>query len=89
MFRGLALKLSYSGIPAVGTLQYPMENSLAIIFIRGFYTSLNKGMPIDIAAQRGRIEISDFLSDNKLIRNASAFGSSVIYMQGPDTIIVE
>lgn len=86
-FRGVALKLVYSNIPAVVALQYEVENNVANMFAEKFYQSLGEGKPIDVAVQDGRSKLGMFLDEDQNYSNR-AFGSPVVYLQSSDGIII-
>ena len=86
-FRGLALQLVYSGIPAVVALQYKVENEVANLFAKTFYQSLGKGKPVDAAVQDGRRELGIYLNEKENF-SSRAFGSPVVFLQTPESIII-
>jgi hypothetical protein len=87
-FRGVALQLVYSKIPAVVAMQYPIENRVANSFSIKFYQSLSEGDPVDVATQKGRAELAVYLDERNF--SSRAFGSPVVYVQGgAETIIVK
>ncbi len=71
-FRGTALKLVRSYIPAVVAMQYKVENEVANLFADAFYRSLSQGNPVDEAVQAGRLKLKKFLSE----KNSSAAARS-------------
>jgi len=52
-----AATLARSGISAVAAMQFPISDSAASAFVRGFYTAIAQGRSIDEAARSGRISI--------------------------------
>ncbi|OPY72222.1 MAG: CHAT domain protein [Syntrophorhabdus sp. PtaU1.Bin002] len=85
-FRGVALQLVYSKVPAVVAMQYPIENKVAIAFANKFYKSIGEGKPVDVAVQEGRHELGMYLDEEHF--SSRAFGSPVVYLQSADGIIV-
>jgi hypothetical protein len=86
-FRGVALQLVYSKVPAVVAMQYPIENNVANSFADKFYQSLGEGKPIDVAVQDGRLELAMYLNEGQNF-SSRAFGSPVIYLQTAEGIII-
>ncbi len=86
-FRGIALQLVYSQIPAVVAMQYEVENIVANLFAKIFYQSLGKGKRIDEAVQDGRMELGMFLDEGQSF-SSRAFGSPVVYLQSAEGIII-
>jgi hypothetical protein len=85
-FKGLALQLVYSKVPAVVAMQYPIKNKAAIKFATKFYECLGEGKPIAVAVQVGRHELGMYM--DKKHYSSRAFGSPVVYLQYADDIIV-
>ena len=85
-FGGLALQLVYSKVPAVVAMQYPIENKMAVKFARMFYQCLGEGEPIDVAVQKGRLELGMYLDEENF--SSRAFGSPVVYLQSAEGIII-
>jgi hypothetical protein len=86
-FRGTALKLVRSYIPAVVAMQYKVENEVANLFADAFYRSLSQGNPVDEAVQAGRLKLKKFLSEKKFF-SSRAFGSPVVFLQTANGIII-
>jgi hypothetical protein len=86
-FRGVALQLAYSRVPAVVAMQYEIANSMATRFANKFYESLGKGKPIDVAVQDGRLELGMFTDEEQNFSNR-AFGSPVVFLQNAAGIII-
>jgi len=86
-FRGLALKLVYSRIPAVVAMQYKIDNTVANKFTQRFYQSLGEGKDIDLAVQDGREELGLFLDKEENYCN-KAFGTPVVYLQSADGMFI-
>jgi len=86
-FKGLALQLIDSKIPAVVAMQYEVRNDVANHFAAVFYQSLSEGRAIDDAVQRGRIDLGTNSKDWPNYSNR-AFGCPVIYMQKSNTEMV-
>jgi CHAT domain-containing protein len=86
-FRGVALQLAYSRVPAVVAMQYEIKNSMATQFANKFYESLGKGKPIDVAVQDGRMELGMFTDEEQNFSNR-AFGSPVVFLQNAAGIII-
>ena len=57
LFSGTAAALTRSGIGAVAAMQYPISDSAAVAFARGFYAALALGLGVDEAMSAGRIAI--------------------------------
>lgn len=76
-FKGLALQLIYSKIPAVVAMQYAVQNDIADHFAITFYQSLSKGKAIDVAVQDGRRELGSCCRPSYSDRS---FGCPVIYL---------
>lgn len=55
---GVAQMLSAGGIPAVVAMQFPISDSAALKFSKGFYDSLTAYEPIDVCVLRGREAIT-------------------------------
>ncbi len=85
-FRGLALQLVYSRVPAVVAMQYPVTNLVASRFAVKFYESVGEGKPIDLAVQEGRLELGLYLTAENF--SSRAFGSPVVYLQSAEGIIL-
>jgi CHAT domain len=85
-FRGLALQLAYSNIPAVVAMQYEVPNKAANQFANTFYKSLGEGKPIDVAVQAGRLSLGTLTADDNYI--SREFGSPVVYLQSAEGIII-
>ncbi len=85
-FKGLALQLIYSKIPAVVAMQYAIGNGVANDFAVAFYQSLSEGKSIDAAVQDGRIVLGT--SSRKQNYSDRSFGSPIIYLQKCSTEIV-
>jgi hypothetical protein len=85
-FRGVALQMVYSGIPAVIAMQYPITNKAAIQFAQKFYECLGQGKPVDVAVQEGRLELGMYLEDSNF--SSRDFGSPVAFLQSGDAIIL-
>ncbi len=85
-FRGVALQLVYSLVPAVVAMQYPIENKPAIQFAQKFYECLGEGKPIDVAVQEGRQELAMYLKKEHF--SSRDFGSPVVYLQSAEGIII-
>ncbi|MFX0197422.1 MAG: CHAT domain-containing protein, partial [Candidatus Hodarchaeota archaeon] len=85
-FRGVALQLVYSKVPAVVAMQYPIKNKVAIEFAKKFYQCLGEGKPIDVAVQEGRLELGMYLDERNF--SSRAFGSPVVYLQSAEGIII-
>lgn len=85
-FRGVALQLVYSRVPAVVAMQYPITNNVANCFAEKFYESLGKGTPIDVAVQEGRKELGMYLDEEESF-SSRVFGSPVVYLQSAEGII--
>ena len=85
-FKGLALQLVYSKIPAVVAMQYSVENKVAIQFAKTFYQCLGEGKPVDVAVQAGRLELGMYLGEQNF--SSRAFGSPVVYLQSAQGIII-
>lgn len=86
-FRGTALKLVRSYIPAVVAMQYEVENEVANLFADAFYRSLSQGNPIDESVQAGRLKLRKYLSEKKFF-SSRAFGSPVVFLQTANGIII-
>lgn len=86
-FRGVALQLVYSRVPAVVAMQYQVENRVAIRFARIFYQSLGEGKRVDEAVQAGRLELGMYLDEGQNF-SSRAFGSPVVYLQSAEGIII-
>jgi hypothetical protein len=86
-FRGVALRLVYSRIPAVVAMQYEVENEVASSFAKRFYQSLGEGKMIDEAVQDGRGELGVYLKEEESF-SSRAFGSPVVYLQSGEGIII-
>lgn len=84
-FRGAALQLVYSRVPAVVAMQYQVKNKVANLFALKFYESLGQGKPVDEAVQDGRRELRMFLKDKTF--SSQAFGSPVVFLQCADEIV--
>jgi DNA-directed RNA polymerase subunit M/transcription elongation factor TFIIS len=85
-FRGVALQLVYSKVPAVVAMHYPIKNKAAIEFSKKFYECLGEGKPIDVAVQEGRLELGMYLDPKHF--SSRAFGSPVVYLQSAEGIII-
>lgn len=85
-FRGVALQLVYSKVPAVVAMQYPVENLVANNFARKFYEALGEGKRIDEAVQEGRAELAMYLNEQNF--SSRAFGSPLVYLQSAEGIII-
>jgi len=86
-FRGIALQLVYSKVPAVIAMQYKVENIVANLFAHKFYQSLGEGKRIDEAVQAGRLELGIYLDEGQNFRSR-AFGSPVVYLQSGEGVII-
>jgi len=87
-FRGVALQLVYSRVPAVVAMQYQITNSVATSFANEFYQSLSEGKPIDVAVQNGRMKIGMRLDERKRNFTSRDFGSPVVYLQSAEGIVI-
>ncbi len=85
-FRGVALQLVYSKVPAVVAMQYPITNKEAIQFTQKFYECLGEGKPIDVAVQEGRQELGMYLEEQHF--SSRAFGSPVVFLQSAEGIVI-
>jgi hypothetical protein len=85
-FRGVALQLVYSKVPAVIAMQYPIKDEAAVQFANKFYECLGEGEPIDVAVQEGRNELGMYLQDAHF--SSRDFGSPVAFLQAADGIVV-
>jgi ribosomal protein L37E len=85
-FKGLALSLIKTQVPAVIAMQYKIENLAASIFAKKFYESLAAGNFIDQAVQYGRKSLKDIWRENNL--NCRAFGTPVAYTRFMNSIIM-
>jgi hypothetical protein len=85
-FRGVALQLVYSRIPAVVAMQYKVRNDEAKMFAKKFYQSLGEGKRIDEAVQDGRLVLGKYLNEQTF--SSRAFGSPVVYLQSGEGIII-
>lgn len=80
-FRGVALQLVNSRVPAVIAMQFEIENKVATRFATTFYESLGQGKEIDEAVRDGRRELGLFADDTEESFAGRAFGSPVVYLQ--------
>jgi hypothetical protein len=87
-FRGVALQLVYSRVPAVLAMQYQITNRVATSFANEFYQSLSEGKPIDVAVQNGRMRIGMRLDERKRNFTSRDFGSPVVYLQSTERIVI-
>jgi CHAT domain len=87
-FRGVALQLVYSRVPAVVAMQYQITNRVATSFANEFYQSLSEGKPIDVAVQNGRMRIGMRLDERKRNFTSRDFGSPVVYLQSTEGIVI-
>ncbi|HEX3530338.1 MAG TPA: CHAT domain-containing protein [Thermoanaerobaculia bacterium] len=80
VFGGVAQSLLRRGVPAVVAMRDEVEDEVALLFSRVFYSSLAKGDPVEAATTRGR----------QAIRHAGhgfAWSSPVLYLRAPDGVI--
>ena len=88
-FRGIALQLVYSKVPAVVAMQYPITNLAAGKFAKKFYECLGEGKPVDIAVQESRNELKGYLQDSQdELFSSRDFGSPVAFLQSAAGIVV-
>lgn len=87
-FGGMALSLVCSHIPAVVAMQYKVQNQVANLFSSAFYDALGQGNPIDVAVQKGRLKLIEYLRDDTREFSRQAFGSPVVFLQSADGIII-
>jgi tetratricopeptide (TPR) repeat protein len=73
---GIAHSLVLGGIPAVVAMQFPISDSAAIAFSRGFYLSLAAGEPVEAAVSEGRQAIHSEGPDSL------EWGTPVLFIRG-------
>ena len=86
-FRGIALQLIYSKVPAVVAMQYQIDNRVGNLFAQAFYQALGEGNRIDEAVQAGRLKLGMYLDEGQNFKSR-AFGSPVVYLQSGEGIII-
>jgi uncharacterized protein YegL len=75
IFSSTAALLMRRGIPSVVAMQYPMSDRAAVIFSRGLYEAIARGIPVDQAVTRARRDIK--LS----IANSLEWATPVLYLR--------
>jgi CHAT domain/Anti-sigma-K factor rskA/TIR domain len=78
LFSGTAAALARSGISAVAAMQFPISDTAAIAFARGFYTAMARGRAVDEAFRHGRISILG-------ARGTLEWVTPVLYLRGEAT----
>jgi CHAT domain-containing protein len=74
---GFAKQLAHHTIPAVIGMQYQIQTRAANLFAKAFYQALTQSLPIDVAVQKGRKQMSLAMMDWE---QSHAFGLPVLYL---------
>jgi hypothetical protein len=81
-FAGVAQTLLQQGVPAVVAMQFEITDEAAVTFSEGFYTSLTRGRPVDVA-------VSDARKGVYSIPNYTEWATPVLYMRSTDGVLFD